>query len=369
MTHKKTTLMVTGVLITAAVMVLAWRIWGHSSGNAGSRPQHPLQVDTVRVKSQPMPIQILAVGQVQPEQSVQIRPQVSGILKRIYFNEGQTVGKGQPLFLIEPAPFEAALAAARAAWENARLQRDRLKPLADKDYVTAQEYDNAREAADQARAALTQAKINLAYTDIRAPIAGRTGSTSVTAGNLVAPTDPSPLVVINQLQPILVQFSIPQHYLPELQHYEAQHSIRIFVTNEDGSGDLGSGNLVFIDNAITNDTGTVTLKARLPNEQERLWPGQYVGVRMQLAVQPDAVVVPQAAIQSGQNGNFVFVVQQHAAVIRSVQVDRQIGALAVISSGLTAGETVVVHVPRNLHAGLQVEAVNDGDRSNPSAQP
>lgn len=365
MTRKSTIFWLASSLAIILAVSVAWHFSRTPTSHSGGMHGHTLQVDTVIASTQPMPIQVLAVGQVQPEQSVQIRPQVSGVLKRVYFNEGQTVKKGQRLFLIDPAPYKAALAAARSAWENAKLQRDRLRPLADKDYVTAQEYDNAREAADQARAALTQAEINLAYTDIRAPISGRSGSISVTAGNLVSPTNTSPLVVINQLQPILVQFSIPQHYLPELQHYNALHSIRIFVTNEDGSGDLGSGKLVFIDNAVTSDTGTVTLKARIPNGQETLWPGQYVGIRMQLAMQPDAVVIPQVAIQSGQNGNYVFVVQQQTAAIRTVHVDRQVDNLAVISSGLKAGDTVVLHVPRNLHEGMRVVFVSSpgrGDR-------
>lgn len=354
MTRKRTLFWLTVALAMALIISLTRYLATKPNGRGGGMHGHLLQVDTVLAKSQPMPIQILAVGQVQPEQSVQIRPQVSGILQHIYFNEGQAVKKGQRLFLIDPAPYRAALGAARSAWENAKLQRDRLRPLADKDYVTAQEYDNAREAADQARAALTQAEINLAYTDIRSPIAGRTGSISVTAGNLVGPADAASLVVINQLQPILVQFSVPQQLLPELQHYDALHDIKVFVTNENGSGDLGSGKLVFIDNAVTNDTGTVTLKARIPNVRLSLWPGQYVGIRMQLAVQPDAVVIPQVAVQSGQNGNYVFVVHQHVTAIRPIRVDRQVSKLAVISSGLKAGEMVVMHVPRNLHAGLRV---------------
>lgn len=363
MTRKSTVLWLASALTVILAISLAWHPSFTPAGKGERTRGHPLKVDTVLASTRPMPIQVSAVGQVQPEQSVQIRPQVSGILQRIYFSEGQAVEKGQRLFLIDPAPYEAALAAAHSAWENAKLQRDRLEPLADKDYVTAQEYDNAREAADQARAALTQAEINLAYTDIRAPISGRTGGISVTAGNLVTPANASPLVVINQLQPILVQYSVPQQLLPELQHYEALHSIKVFVTNENGSGELGSGELVFIDNAVTNDTGTVTLKARIPNARQTLWPGQYVGIRMQLAVQPDAVVIPQIAIQSGQNGNYVFVVRRQTAVIRPVRVDRQVGKLAVVASGLKAGEMVVLHVPRNLHAGLKVTPVSGIDRN------
>jgi len=333
--------------------LVAWRISGNSEAK-DKRPQKPLTVEMATVRAQPMPISLQAVGQVQSEHSVQIRPQVSGLLQQVYFSEGQAVSKGQRLFRIDPAQYETALSAARAEWENAKANAQRLAPLAGKEYVTSQEYDNARAAADQAQAALKQAEINLAYTEIGAPIAGRTGSLGAKTGNLVAPTDSAPLVVINQMQPILVQYSIPQQLLPELRRYQAQHSIRIFVTHEDGGGDLGEGELVFVDNAVNTDTGTVLLKARLRNEHEQLWPGQYVGVRTQFAIQRDAVVVPQSAVQTGQNGNFVYVVEQGSAAIRAVQVDRQVDELAVIASGLKAGETVVARAPRNLRPGLKV---------------
>jgi RND family efflux transporter MFP subunit len=308
-----------------------------------------------------------AVGQVQSEHSVQIRPQVSGQLQQVYFAEGDAVKKGQKLFLIDPSQYRTALTAARAEYEYAQEQAKRLQPLAGKEYVTTQEYDNARAAVDKAKAALDQAQINLAYTDIRAPIAGRTGSVGAKAGNLVAPGDATPLVTINQMKPILVQYPIPQQSLAELRRYQAQHSIRIFITHEDGSGDLGEGELVFVDNAINTDTGTIMLKARVPNAHEQLWPGQYVGVRTRLTVQPEAVVVPQTAVQTGQNGNFVYLIAGGKVVIRDVTVDRQVDDLAVVSTGLKAGETVVTRAPRNLRPGVKV-AVATEESNAPAAQ-
>ncbi len=362
MTRKLPTLLAFGVIIALLAAVVAWRIAGETAAGKSKRPDQPLVVEIASARQQPMPISLQAVGQVQPQHSVQIRPQVSGMLAAVEFSEGQAVTKGQRLFRIDPAPFQAALDAARAAAENATAQAARLAPLAGKEYVTTQEFDNARAAADQARAALTQARINLAYTDIRAPIAGRTGSLAVKAGNLVAPGDAAPLVVINQMQPIVVQYSIPQQLLPEVQRYQAQGSIRIFITHEDGSGDLGTGELVFVDNAVAADTGTVTLKARLPNAHEQLWPGQYVGVRTQLTVQDDAIVVPQTAVQTGQSGNFVYVAEQGNAVVRPVQVDRQVGDLAIIATGLKAGEQVVTRAPRNLRPGFKVVAAGTADQ-------
>lgn len=360
MTRKTLFISLFAIIIAVLVALAAWRISGKTPGVAkGQRSNQPLIVELAAARVQPMPISLQALGHVQSEHSVQIRPQVSGMLEEVYFTEGQTVTKGQRLFRLDPAPYETALAGARAAWQAAEAQVQRLEPLAGKEYVTTQEYDDARAAAGQLRALLKQAEINLAYSEIRAPITGRTGSLSVKAGNLVTTNDVTPLVVINQMQPILVQYSIPQQHLPELQRYQKQRGIRIFVTREDGSGELGEGELVFIDNAVNADTGTVTLKARLRNEREQLWPGQYVGVRMQLTVENDAVVVPQTALQTGQEGNFVYVVEQGKAAMRPVKVDRQVKDLAVITSGLKAGEMVVTRAPRNLRPGASVSSAAD----------
>lgn len=355
MIRKIVPLLIFLALVVALGGLAKWRL-ADSGGNGHRRgpPDKPLAVDTAVVKVQPMPVFLTAVGQVQSEHSVQIRPQVSGVLQKVYFNEGDEVKKGQKLFLIDPSQYQTALTAARAEYEFDKQQAKRLEPLAGKEYVTTQEYDTARATADQALAKLQQAQINLAYTDIRSPINGRTGSLSAKTGNLVAPNDSTPLVTINQMQPILVQYNIPQQNLSELRRYQAQNGIRIFITHEDGSGDLGEGKLVFVDNSINTDTGTVLLKARVPNAHEQLWPGQYVGVRTRLTMQPDAIVVPQSAIQTGQNGNFVYAVEQGKAVVRDVEVDRQVDDLAVITTGLKEGDIVVTRTPRNLRPGTEI---------------
>ena len=348
-----------GCIAAILIALVAWRITSNSRADRVKPADRPLPVDTSVVTIKPMPILLTAVGQVQSEHSVQVRPQVGGVLKQVFFSEGQYVRAGQRLFLIDPAPYQAALASAKAAYLTAKAQADREAPLADKDYVSPQEYESAVAAATQAGALLQQAQINLAYTDIRSPIDGLSGSLAVKAGNVVTPADTSPLVVINQMRPILVQYNIPQQFLPEVRRYDRRHSIRIFVTREDGSGNLGEGDLVFIDNSINTSTGTVMLRARIPNRNTTLWPGQYVGVSMRLAMQPDAVVVPQTAVQTGQNGNFVYAVVSGKAVIVPVTMDRQVGDAAVISKGLKGGEVVVTRVPRTLRAGLPV-IVNSG---------
>ena len=359
-------LLIATVAAALLVTLLAWRIISNARASRMHDADRPLAVDTVTARIQPMPLLLQAVGQVQPERTVQVRPQVPGMLKEVLFSEGQYVTAGQRLFQIDPAPFEAALNSAKAAAENAQANADRLAPLAKQDYVTPQEYDNARAAADQAQAAYQQAEINLSYADIRAPLTGRTGSLAVKAGNLVAATDTTPLVVINQMKPILVQYTVPQQMLEAVRRYQSRQSIRVFVTHEDGSGPLGQGQLVFVDNAVNPDTGTVMLKARLPNDDEQLWPGQYVGVRMQLALQADALVLPQTAIQTGQDGVFVYLVRNGTAQIQAVKLDRQVDDLAVIASGLKPGDTVVAHVPRNLRPGLPVET---SGAETPAARP
>lgn len=289
-----------------------------------------------------------------PEHTVQVRAQVAGMLEKVLFTEGHTVTTGQHMFQIEPARYEAALRSAKAAWENTKGNADRIELLAKQGYVVEQDYRNARSAAEQAEAAYTQARINLSYTDVRAPISGRTGSLTVKAGNIVSPSDVAQLVTINQMKPIQVQFSIPQQFLPRVQRYQAEGHIKVTVTRDDGDGQLDAGELVFIDNAVNSSAGTVMLKARFPNDREQLWPGQYVGVNLQLTVEPQAVVIEQTAVQLGQNGSFVYLVVDGEARSHNVKVDRQIGELAVVSAGLRGGEQVVSRVPRNLRSGMRV---------------
>ena len=365
MTVKRKTFWIIGGVSVVLVLLVALRVVSNARASRRHDEVDNLTVSMSKVQVKPMPVTLTAVGQVLPLHTVQIRPQVSGMLKEVYFTEGQFVTQGQRLFLIDPAPFEAALTSAKATWENAKANADRLEPLAKQDYATQQELDDARATADQAQAAYQQAQINLSYTDIRAPIAGRTGSLSVKSGNILATTDTNPLVVINQMQPIQAQFNLAQQFLPQIRDYQAKHGIKVLITREDGTGDLDQGQLVFIDNAINTSTGTVMLKASLPNQHEQLWPGQYVGVTVQLAVEADAVVVPQSAVLTGQEGNYVYVVLDGKAEQQDVKVDRQSGDLAVVSSGLKGGETIVTLVPRNLRPGMTVTA----GRDNPTPAP
>jgi multidrug efflux system membrane fusion protein len=348
------TLAVIGGAALLLALAAAWRVVTNARAGSTSPPETALTVDIVAARVQPMPILLQSVGQVVPEHTVQIRPQIPGMLREVLFTEGQSVSAGQRLFRIEQAPYQAAFDAANAAWENAKGNADRLEALVQQRFVTPQDYRNARTLANQAEAARRQAQINLAYTDVRAPISGRTGSMAVKSGNIVSPSDATQIVTINQMRPIQVQFSLPQQFLPRLRQYQAQHSIRVRISSEDGSVMLDEGTLVFIDNTVNASSGTVTLKARLANEQEQLWPGQYVGVSVQLTLEPRAVVVPQTAVQTGQDRSYVYVVAGDTARAQDITVDRQVGDLAVISAGLAGDERVVRRSPRNLRSGMKV---------------
>lgn len=355
MSTKSTSLSLGGLALACLAVLLGWRITTSARGErVNSRAAPPLAVVTELATIKSMPIQLLAVGQVQSEHTVNIQPQISGVLKQVYFTEGQHVHAGQPLFLIDPAPYEAALASAKASYLAAKTQADREKPLAAKGYVSPQEYESSVATAAQTKAAMQQAQINLAYTRIVSPIDGLTGNLAVKSGNVVTPGNAAPLVTINQMQPILVQYNLAQQFLPEIRKYDAEHSIEVFISNEDGSGSRGQGKLVFIDNTVNTATGTVLFKAEVPNRDIQLWPGEYVGVNTRLAIQANAVTIPDSAIQSGQAGNFVYEVVDGVTKVQNITVNRVIGSVAVVGSGLKGGERVVTQVPRSMRPGLPV---------------
>lgn len=325
---------------------------GQVRSEQGPEPPRPVSVAVAHTRA--IPIELQASGFVVSEHVVQVRPQVSGLLERIFFTEGEPVHAGQRLFLINPAPFQADLDSARAGRDSAHANLQRLEKLVQAHYVTPQDYINARASAEQADAAYRRAQINLSYTDIRASVSGRSGGLNTRAGNLVAPTDGVPLVTINQIQPIEVQFALAQQFLPRLRESMARGAIKAAVLREDGREELDQGEVVFTDNAINAGTGTLTLKARTPNAREQLWPGQYVDVRVQLGVEARALTVPETAVQTGATGNFVYVLEDGKATRRDITIERHAGELAVIGSGLTDGERVVERVPSGLRPGMAV---------------
>jgi multidrug efflux system membrane fusion protein len=340
----------------------------------GCKETPPPEVTSVPVtlavaEQRAVPFELTATGTVEPLQTVAVQPQVSGMLDRIAFTEGGDVQKGQVLFQIDPRPFQAALAQAeavlerdRAQAENAKSEVKRYAELAEREYVTAQQYDQARTTSAAAaatlagsEAAVTQAKLNLQYATIRAPISGRTGSLRVREGNLVRTSDAQPLVTINQIRPILVRFAVPAANLGMIQKYRNQKPV-VRTDPVGGGGPVSTGTLSFVDNAVDTTTGTIMLKGSFPNTEGALWPGEFVNVRLQLYVDENALTVPARAVVAGQQGSYVFVIQpDSSAATRPVKVDRTTGDSAIVTGELKPGDRVVTDGQLRLRQGSKVQ--------------
>jgi len=334
---------------------------------AATNPSVPVQVASVTQISAPLTVG--ANGVVEPLQTVAVQAQVGGTLEEVGFSEGEDVQQGQILFKIDPRPFEAALRQAQAALardeaqaQSAQRDAERYKALVEKDYVTKSQADQAVSQAASLRAtvvadsaAVDNAKLSLGYTTIRAPISGRTGRLLVRRGNLVRP-NADPLVVINQLRPILVRFPVVQHDFPALQRRNAQGTVTVRVSTADSGRVNEAGSLAFLDNAVDSLTGTVTAKARFANQSNGLWPGEYVHVTVELSVQPNAIAVPTRAVLSGQDGNYVYVIGgDKTAKVRPIAVGRPVGEMTTVENGLAAGEQVVIDGQSRLTPNAKVE--------------
>jgi multidrug efflux system membrane fusion protein len=338
---------------------------------AAAKPQEAVPVTVGTVMSKTVPVELEAVGKVEPLSTVDILARVGGELTSVQFSEGQEVRKGQVLFTIDPRPYQAALAQAQAALArdravatNSASDLHRYGDLVQKEYVTREQYD--RITADKAsadatvqadQAAVEAARLQLGYCTVRAPISGRTGSLLVHAGNLIKANDAQPLVVIHQIQPIYISFAVPESQLPELEKQRAEGRLAVEALPSEGGGAAHLGSLSFVDNQIDRSTGTILLKATFPNEDRGLWPGQFAKVRLTLSRQANAVVVPTQAVQTGQQGQYVFVVREDQTVEnRAVQVARTAGSETVVASGLAPGETVVTDGQLRLTPGAKVQA-------------
>jgi multidrug efflux system membrane fusion protein len=322
----------------------------------------PVTVATAQKKD--MPVRISAVGIVQPLQSVAIRALVAGQLTRVWFREGDAVHRGQLLFSIDPHPYQAALRQAQAILardeallRNAEAERVRYASLGG--LVSREQYDAIDAAAEAARAvvaadraAVDDARQQLSYCEIRSPLDGHTGSLQVHTGNVVKANDVTPIVVINQVSPISVQFSLPEGQLAAIRM--AGDGVLVTALPQGGSA-TENGRLSFVDNTVDAMTGTIALKASFTNDHGVLWPGQYVNATMTVADRPQAVVVPAQAVQTGQSGQFVYVVKSDNGVeLRPVSVTQQVEQVAIVDRGVAAGETVVTDGQMNLTAKSKV---------------
>jgi membrane fusion protein, multidrug efflux system len=359
-------------LVVSAVILPAF-IVGCSTSRDPVQAAKPSQiaapVTVATVVSRTMPVQLQAIGNVEAISTVSIKPQISGQLVGVHFKEGDYVKKGQLLFTIDRAPFEAALRQAegtlakdQAQSLNARLDQERYERLGREGVVSKQQVDaalassNAMQATVAAdKAAVETARINLQYTSIYSPINGRTGNVGVKEGNLVKANDVPVLVTINQIEPIYVSFAVPEQQLSEVKKYLGTKNLRVEAEPQ-GSTERFSGKLTFVDNGVDLTTGTIRLKATFDNRQHVLWPGQFVDVAMTLSIQENAIVVPSAALQTGQSGTYVFVVNQDlTAKPQAVKVGWAVGDMTVVASGLQPGQRVVTDGQLRLVPGSKVD--------------
>jgi len=316
-------------------------------------PPAPVLVGKAEQKS--VPVQVTTIGNVEAYNTVSIKSQVNGPVTEIHFQKGQDVKQGELLFTIDPRPFVAALKAAQASATKAKDDLERSRKLLRENTISQQEYDDAVAAYDGAEAALDMARLNVEYCSIKSPINGRTGDVMVDVGNLVKANDVPILVTINQIEPIYVNFALPEQYLPRVRKYMAEAPLKVQATIP-SEPEPEEGVVSFIDNGVDPATGTIRMKATFENQRRRLWPGQFVDVTLTLTEEPNVTVVPSTAIETGQNGQYVFVVKaDDTAQMRSVVVGRTVDDITVVEKGVQPGETVVTDGQLRIVPGGKVE--------------
>ena len=347
-----------------------------------------------------VPVTIPAVGTAEPLQTVQIRAQTTGQLSAVHFSEGQSVTRGQPLFTLDARSFQAALSQAEAVLardtataNNAERQKATYEDLFKRGLIPRDQYETQRASTESLqatlaadRAAVDNAKLNLAYTRITAPVSGRTGALGVHVGDLVRANDATPLVVINQLAPIYVSFAVPGRYLGDIRRYQAKKALVVTARGQAAippggqapapptpqsqaqqvapgqgataaviEGSLETGRVTFIDNTVDPTTGTIKLKGTFDNTDQGLWPGLFVTVTLHVTTDQNAIVVPATAVQPSASGQYVYVVgPDRTAQVRQVTVSRQSGEDMIIAAGVAAGEEVVIDGQLRLTPGAQV---------------
>jgi multidrug efflux system membrane fusion protein len=362
------------LLLVAFVLLGAAAVFVLQNRSDGEPPQRSetqaVAVKAASVVQKTVPVQLTAIGTAESYASVSIKSRISGQLVQVHFKEGQDVSKGDLLFTIDPRPYEVALKEAQARLakdkvlnEKAEIDARRYADLAGKDYVSKDKSEQFRATAAALRAtmegdkaAIENARLQLSYCYIHAPFSGRTGSLLVDEGAQIKANDDHGLVDITQITPIYVSFSVPQQDLGRLQQHMnlATLAVEAFLPGDKVHPEQGS--LTFLDNRISSDTGTIGLKATFANSDRRLWPGQFVDVVLTLTTRPDAIVVPSEAVQTGQQGLFVFVIKPDMTVeSRPVAVAMTLGSETVIGSGVLPGEQVVTDGQFRLVPGARVE--------------
>jgi multidrug efflux system membrane fusion protein len=343
-------------------------------GRGGGGQNAPVPVTVGKAIQKSMPITIQGIGTVIAASTVSVRAQITGEMTSVNFKEGEDVEQGQVLVTLDKRPLEAALQQAQATLEkdtaqaaNARAQSTRYQDLLQRGIATREQVDSMRTqaaaleatvAAD--RANVESATVQLTYATIKSPMSGRTGLLQVHPGNLVRAQDTNPIVTINKITPVYVSFSVPEAQLPALKRYmSAQGTLPATALPPTETGAPSTGRINFIDNAVDPTTGTIKVKGTFPNEDRRLWPGQFVNVTVTLTSDPKALVVPSAAVQTGQQGTFVFIVKPDETVeLRNVAVTRIVGDETVIQSGVSPGDIVVTDGHLRLVPGSRISVKN-----------
>jgi membrane fusion protein, multidrug efflux system len=357
-----------GALVVLALVVTLAACSKQETKAAGPAPSVPVVVATAQ--QQNVPLLVSAIGTVQPYTTVQVKSMVSAQIEKVGFTQGQDVKKGQLLFSLDKRSFQADLSKAqgtlardKASAENARVEARRYAALLKEGVVAQQQYDQMQSQAAQMeatveadQAAVEAAKVSLQYTNIYSPVDGRAGDVLVHEGNLVKAND-VPLVVINQVQPIYVEFNLPEQSLAEVKKYMATNKPVIEAQFPNSSDVIAKGSLSFIDNTVDRQTGTIALKGTFANADRKLWPGQFVNVAMQLTTLNNVVTIPSQAVQSGQQGTYVLIVKpDKTAEARPVTLDFDMNGKSVIKSGVNAGEVVITDGQMRVAPGTKVDA-------------
>ena len=358
----------------AALAALAALACNTGCGNEAASAKRPSGAAAAVVSVEPaeqrsVPVRLQAIGNVEAFSTVSLKARIDGQIVAVNFTEGKEVRKGEILFRIDPRSFEAALRQAEAnalrdaaARDQARSQERRYQELLEKNFVSKEAYAQIRTNAEVAestakasQAALEGARLNLEYCTIAAPIDGIPGKILLQVGNLVKANDTGALVVINQVKPVFVNFAVPEQELPVIRKYGMAGPLGVEAAESKSDAPLAQGSLVFIDNAVDQTTGTIRMRAQFDNRDTALWPGQFVNVRVKLYDEPNAILMPSRALQTGPDGQYVYVVKPDmTAELRTVTVARTEGDTAIIAKGLAKGEQVVVRGALRLSPGAKV---------------
>lgn len=362
------------IALAGLVVCASWGC-GRDEGSAPRSKVAAVPVVVAEVVRATMPVELVAVGTVEPSATVEVRARVDGHIEQVSFTEGQEVAEGTPLFSLDQRPFvaqlaqaEANLARSRAQSDNARLEESRYIDLVKKKVVSEDQFAQIRTARESAEAnvradeaAIQTARLQLEYSTVRAPISGRTGQVLIQRGNLVRANDTKPLVVINRMDPVYATFAVPEQQVGAVRRALERGPVVARATGPEADATPVGGRLVFVDNAVIPDSGTLRLKALFDNPHRILWPGQFVTVVVVLDEQKDALVVPAQAIQVGPKGTHVFVVGPDKTVeLRPVTVERTVRDKAVVAGGVAPGERVVTVGQWRLRAGAPVDPRPEG---------